>query len=138
MRTIGIAQIVLILMILGLSACGEANDKPAYDVDALPETASAENGRKIFEDGASGAPKCVACHTVDGDDQATGPSLKGFAPSAGERVSGQSAREYALNSIIAPGAHLTSGYGNVMYGSYGDKLSKQQIADVIEYLLTLD
>lgn len=136
MRGIGFVSILIVVAVF-LSACG-ANDEAEYSIDDLPETASVENGRKIFEDGASGAPKCTACHTTDGEDKSTGPTLQGYANIAGSRVDGESAREYTLNSIIAPGAHVTDGYGNVMYGSYGDKLSKQQVADLIEYLLTLE
>ncbi len=136
MRRIGFVSLLVGLVIF-LSACG-ANDEAAYGVDDLPDSASAENGRKIFENGASGAPKCTSCHTTDGEDKSTGPTLKGFANVADSRVDGESAREYALNSIIAPGAHLAPGYGNQMYGSYSDKLSKQNVADLIAYLLTLE
>ena len=133
-----IGSLVALGLVLVLSACGGANDVPAYTIADLPETASEENGRKIFENGASGAPKCTSCHTIDGEDKSTGPTLKGFANVAGSRVENETAREYSLNSIIAPGKHLAAGYGNVMYGSYGDKLSKQQVADLIEFLKTLE
>lgn len=138
MRKSVIGSLILVGLVLVLSACGGANDDPPYNVKSLPETASADNGHKLFENGASGAPKCTSCHTLDGENKSTGPTLKGFAAMAETRVDGETAREYALNSIIAPGAYVRDGYGNAMYGSYGDKLSKQQVADLIAFLLTLE
>jgi hypothetical protein len=65
------------------------------------------------------------------------PDLAGFADRAGEQVEGQDAREYAFYSITEPGRYVVEDFGNVMYDQYDEKLTPQQIADLIAYLLTL-
>lgn len=129
---------VLLISVLLLSACFDNNAEAPFEVDDLPETADIQNGEHVFRNGGSGAPACLTCHTLNGDDTAAGPSLKGFGKRASSRVEGESEVDYAFYSIVAPGRHTVEGYGNRMYGDYAEKLSKQQIADLIAYLLTLD
>jgi hypothetical protein len=54
---------------------------------------------------------------------------------AGERVEGESAREYTFYAIAEPGRYIVEGYGNAMYNRYDENLSPQEIADLIAYLL---
>lgn len=132
-----------ILIVLALSlisvlvSCKKDNEKPPFTVDDLPAEANAENGANLFDKGDGGAAACSTCHSTDGEDRATAPTLQGIASRADDRVDGENAREYLLNSIIAPGRHIVGGYSNTMPSSYADKLSKQAIADLIAYLLTL-
>jgi mono/diheme cytochrome c family protein len=123
---------------LVLSACFDNNDEPSFEVADLPKIADAEHGKKIFDAGVKNAPACASCHTIDGKDTAAAPSLKGLAKRAEDAEKDESAQEYLLHSIIAPGKQLAGGYGNQMYGNYADKLSKQEIADLIAYLQTLE
>jgi mono/diheme cytochrome c family protein len=128
---------LVLISVLFLAACGDDPEAP-FDIDELPDNADASRGEEIFKNGGSGGPVCSSCHRLDGTDTAAAPSLKGLANRADDAVDDLSAREYAFNSIIAPGSHLVKGYGNAMYGNYRDDLSKQEIADLIAYLLTLD
>ncbi len=82
-----------------------------------------------------GAPACSTCHLLEGRGGA-GPSLAGLGAAAGARVRGQSAEEYIYNSIVRPARHIVQGYSNIMYNSYDEKLSAQQIADLITFLLS--
>jgi cytochrome c553 len=121
-----------LLVILFITACGSsdlpqtANDLPAGD---------ATRGAALFTQSINGAPACSSCHTVDGT-ALVGPSLQGFEARASTRVDGQSAAEYAYQSIIHPSAYIVSGYGNLMYNQYAQHLSAQQIADLMAYILS--
>jgi cytochrome c2 len=127
----------MLILVLALVAC-DNNTKAEFGLDALPEEVSVERGERIFKNGTNKAPECTACHTLSNENGPNGPGMGGFARRADERVDGQSAREYTLNSIIAPGMYLVPGYSNQMFGDYGDKLSKQEIADVMAFLLSLE
>jgi mono/diheme cytochrome c family protein len=82
------------------------------------------------------ADTCAHCHALD-SSKSVGPSLAGYGAQAGERVRNQSAEEYTFFSILRPTQHTVQGYSNVMPKDFAEKLSKQQIADLIAYLLTL-
>lgn len=127
-----IRLIYLALVLMALAACSTG---AASLPDDFPE-GDASNGAILFAETINGAPSCVSCHSLDGS-ALTGPSLQGYAERAGSRVEGQSAEVYTYQSIVQPAAHVVSGYANVMYTQYGDRLSDQQIADLIAYLLTL-
>jgi cytochrome c553 len=128
MRSLLLITTFLALM---LTACTSATDS----AQSLPP-GDATRGAALFTESINGAPACSTCHSIDGTSS-TGPTLKGFAPVAGTRVSGLSAREYAYQSIVQPATYLVSRYGNLMYNQYAQRLSAQQIADLIAYLLTL-
>lgn len=130
--------LIVVLVVLGLTACEDNSKEAAFTVTDLPAERDAEAGRQFFENGDGDAPACKTCHNTGTEDGATGPGLGGIGREAGDRVDGESAEEYLLNSIIAPGKHIAEGYRNNMFSKYSDKLSKQQIADLIAYLLTLN
>ncbi len=125
-------------LILVVTGCKKKNDEPAFDLSSLPAERDVENGRRLFENGSGSAVACSTCHSLDGFDRSTAPSLQGFASHADSRVEGESAELYALNSIIAPGKYIVDGFNNTMTSSYEEKLSRQQIADLIAFLLTLE
>ncbi len=135
-------QKLLLLLCLSLlifaAGCKKDNADPGFSVDVLPDEGDPVVGREIYERGSGGAAACISCHRLEGGDSGAGPGMTGFAARAGGRVEGESAREYALNSIIAPGKYVVDGYSNTMPSNYEENLSKQQIADVIAFLLTLD
>lgn len=126
------------LLIAGLAACEDESKEADYGVGELPEETSIENGERLFKNGHDDAPRCTTCHNEDGTDSSQAPGLRNYAERAGDRVEGESAREYTLNSIIAPGKYIVEGYRNSMPANYDENLSKQQIADLVAYLLTLD
>lgn len=120
--------------LLLLSACGAQKSRIAYE--NLPATGDVARGAALYREPSNNAPSCLGCHSLDGTDAAS-PTLLGYGAVAGERVAGQSAHEYTFWSIVEPGRHIVSGYGNVMYNQYDRRLSAQDIADLIAYLLTL-
>ena len=97
---------------------------------------------------------CVVCHIglPDATAPLQGPAWLASASSDGQGVSqravtrwqggdytgrAQSPEEYLLESVIQPGAHLVTGFQNVMPANFNELLSPQELADVIAYLATL-
>jgi Cytochrome c len=67
-----------------------------------------------------------------------GPSLKGVAVRAATRKPGYTAIAYLRESIMYPNAYVVQGFNpGIMPQTFGQQLSKQQIDDVVSYLLTL-
>ncbi len=120
-----------VALVVLLAACSPK--KLPFSLNDLPP-GDAGRGALLFTQSINSAPACSSCHTTDGT-RSVGPSLKGFGEEAGDRVKNQSAAEYAFDSILRPSRHVVRGYSNVMYSQYGDKLSQQNIADLIAYLL---
>ncbi len=119
------------LALVVLAACTPASGA----LESLPQ-GDATRGAQLFTQLVNGAPACSTCHTINGDPL-VGPSLQGFAARAPARIANTSAADYAHASIVQPAAYLVSGFGNSMYEQYAQRLSSQDIADLIAYLLTL-
>ena len=91
-------------------------------------------GQKIYE-----SYGCKACHSLDGGDL-VGPS---FLNAYGRTVAledGSSVladHEYFYNSIIDPNSQIVSGYPPAMPQNFADQLSDEQIADLIEFIVSL-
>ena len=81
---------------------------------------------------------CNACHSLEQGVRLVGPSWYNLADTAAKRVAGQSAKVYLYNSITNPNGYVVEGYpAGVMLQIYREKLSDQDFADIITYLLTL-
>ncbi len=87
---------------------------------------------------------CTACHTISGISIGTiGPALDGLATRAATRVAGLTAEEYIRQSIFDPNAFVVEGFADDTGGSrmpkdFGEKLTEEQINDLLAFLLTLD
>ncbi|MGQ9849340.1 MAG: c-type cytochrome [Aggregatilineaceae bacterium] len=125
---LGIVSVALLL-----AACAP-EDLP-YALEDLP-MGDPTRGAVLFTQSLGGAPACANCHALDGG-ASSGPSLGGFGAVAAARVKGQSAAAYTFYSILRPAKHVVRGYSNVMPADYAGKLSAQDVADLIAYLLTL-
>jgi cytochrome c oxidase subunit 2 len=119
------------LALLALAGCASASAGLAD----LPE-GNAERGATLFTQSINGAPACSSCHTLDGT-VLVGPSLQGFRDAADTRQNEMSAVEYSYASIVQPASDLVNGFRNSMYNQYAQRLSPQDIADLIAYLLSL-
>lgn len=126
---------IFALVLAGCSSNGDSDSPLTYE--DIPATGDAERGERLFRESINRTPTCIGCHTVEGEGTAASPGLEGYGEIAGQRVEGESAREYSFWSIVEPGRYVVEGYGNVMYDGYGDRLSPQDIADLIEYMLSL-
>jgi cytochrome c2 len=80
---------------------------------------------------------CHICHV----DQSVGPAFPGKSPLAtvaATRKSGYSTGLYLYESIVNPSAFVVQGFqSDVMPKDFGSKLSQQEQADLIAYLLTM-
>ena len=121
------------LFLLLIAACSPANSS-ATMADLPP--GNADNGEVLFAQSIGGAPACTTCHHLD-DTKLVGPGLQGYAERAIIRVAEVSAEDYTYTSIVQPAAHVVEGYVNTMYPQYAQRLTPQQTADLIAYLLTL-
>lgn len=124
---------LIISVLLLLTACSKG--EPETSLSDLP-SGNAENGAVLFNQKIDDAPACSSCHNID-DTKSQGPGLGGFSDRAADAVDGQSAKEYAYYSILRPSKHLVSSFSNLMYSDYEEKLSAQQLADLIVYILSL-
>ena len=123
---------ILLLLLLLLTACGGSQN----DALATLPPGDASQGAMWFTQSVNGAPPCSSCHSLDGS-ALVWPSMKGYAARVASHAQGKSPEEYTRTSIVSPAAYIVDGFSNVMYGQYAQKLSPQQISDLIAYLLTL-
>jgi len=107
----------------------------------LPE-GNAERGAELAKNQA-----CTACHI----DSSTGPAwlptgdVAGMGVRAEERYqsgdytgAATSAAQYLHEAIVQPDVYLVAGFQpGVMPKNFGEKLTKQDLADLIAYLLTI-
>ncbi len=95
----------------------------------------AARGAQVFQ--TSSPLTCITCHSLDGT-VGLGPSQQGIATTAGTRIPGMSAREYITQSILDTNAYILEGFpADLMPANFLETMGPQAIADVIEYLLTL-
>lgn len=105
------------------------------EIVSLPPPISADpaaRGRALFNQQG-----CAACHTIQGVSSGqVGPDLTNIATVAGTRVGDMEAEAYIRQSILEPNAHMVEGFDpDVMPQDFGDKLSDEQLNDLVTFLL---
>ncbi len=79
---------------------------------------------------------CIGCHSLDPNQKMTGPTWHNVADAAANLQPGQSPALYFYTSITDPNAFVVPGFpANVMPQNFKEKLSAQDLADIISYLL---
>ncbi len=132
------------LLAVFLAGCGKTvpgggrkvtTPTPATVVGTIPSQTgppgNATRGKAIYTTNG-----CGACHTFKpaGSTGKVGPNLEDLAASAKKANQGSLA-QYTLSSIVNPNAYVVPGYpGNVMPATFGQKLSRQQLADLVAFL----
>ncbi|GAB4315355.1 MAG: hypothetical protein Kow00117_07350 [Phototrophicales bacterium] len=105
------------------------------------------NGQLLYNDEAQAADGntlgCLGCHRDD--ETSTGPQVAGTwtrwdeIHSLESRFEGYTFERYIVESIIDPWAYTVDGYPeNIMPNNFGDRLSYQNLADLIAYLSSQD
>lgn len=80
---------------------------------------------------------CRACHSLEPGVPIVGPSLSGIASNAATRKPDYTAEMYLYESIIAPKAFVVAGFsGDVMPEGFQRRLTPQQIADLVAFLMS--
>jgi nitric oxide reductase subunit C len=118
----------------------------------VPESSAAsqdpvELGRAIFN---ATPPGCAACHSVAPGVNIVGPTLAGIPATAAARIRSSEYRGHATDaagyireSIVAPNAHVltgptySAGGRSLMPDDYEKTLKREQIDQLVAYLLTL-
>lgn len=134
---------VSLMTLAGCSATpAEPNLPPGTLSSTPPPLGDAEQGRELFVNtlALTGSPNCISCHVVEaGEIAIVGPALVGIATLASQRDPNLTAEEYLYRSIVVPNEYIVSGYSaGIMPRTYGLYLSREQIGDLLAYMLTLD
>jgi len=136
------ALIVVILVAFGIVLAVNLNT-----ADSIGDGTTAPEGYRERVDAllAIGQPEnaeaalvkytCTACHR---GETSIGPLFEGLAERAATRRPPMPADEYIYESIIHPGVYIVEGYQNVMLPDIGSRISDQELADILVYLLTPD
>lgn len=105
------------------------------------------NGQRIYNGdvpvrGARGdIMPCARCHPVREGEKPNFPvgiNLYGLADRAGVMVPGKDAQAYLRESILDPDAYLAGNFQDgLMSREYPTALTRQQVDDLVAYLLTL-
>jgi cytochrome c2 len=100
--------------------------------EGLP-AGDASRGEQVF----SGEAGCSACHSLQADVKIVGPSLAGVAQRAATRKADFPAELYLYESITHPEAYVVDGFqAGIMPGNFRQRLTEQQQADLIAFLMT--
>jgi nitric oxide reductase subunit C len=106
-------------------------------------------GKELFNQGNGNpaVPACVSCHYDDKDEVKVGPSLAHIATHGmmHAQQNGEDVASFLRESIVEPNADLMEEAGHIysvngvslMYQTYGKDLTKDQIDNLVAYLLTL-
>jgi cytochrome c2 len=102
---------------------------------------NASEGQKIFNSLSVGSePGCVTCHSLEPGKVVVGPSLAGIATDAeGDAAERGISTEAMLKIMITdPNDEVVEGFlADTMPQDFGSELSKQQLDDLIAFLMTL-
>lgn len=91
-------------------------------------------GKKLAQDNG-----CLACHSLDGT-KIIGPSWQGLYGKTESFTDGTTAvvdDAYIIESIRNPAAKIVEGFQNQMPANAGEKLSDEQLQNVIEFIKSL-
>jgi mono/diheme cytochrome c family protein len=99
-------------------------------VEGLLATADPARGATLVNSGF----ECHVCHEQGAGRVA--PGYDGLAARAATAAPPLTAAAYIYQSITEPGAHVVDGYANAMPNNYPSRLSEQDLADIVAYLLT--
>ncbi len=107
----------------------EAQARPGGGPDDAPEVVIAvgdtpeERGENLFT-----TLGCVGCHIFEGAGGGVGPELTNVY---------EQGEDYVRESIVMPNAVIAEGYqANIMPQNFGERLSDEQVNDIISYLNT--
>jgi hypothetical protein len=108
------------------------------DINASLPPGDAGRGQQIFNSAqplANGQPAgCNGCHT---GGLPIAPDIQGVATRAESRKPGLSAEKYLHESIVQPDAFVVPDFNPIMPKDFGQRMSPQDLGDVIAYLMTL-
>lgn len=129
MKKILLLTLVLLLAMALVAACGGGSQEGTGGGGAAadPDVAA---GKALFEQTTlAGNAGCITCHSVEPGKTVVGPSLAGI---------GNKGEDFIRESIVNPDAQVAEGFPKgVMPKDYGEKLSEEQLNQLVKYLMTL-
>jgi cytochrome c2 len=147
-RSTILLAIALIVIVLALAACGGGAAKPAGgEQPAAAPGGNADAGKKLFNEpviASAGSPGCVTCHSLEKGKTLVGPSLAGIATDGAATVkeadykgTAKNADEWLRESILNPNVDVPEGFKPDIMPKTFNKLSAQELSDLVAYLQTL-
>ncbi len=112
----------------------ELGETTATTVPVMVDTEAVARGEALAQQMG-----CLACHSTDGTP-GVGPTWKGLAGSSRPLTTGESVvadDTYLFNSIVEPGEQVVAGYDPIMPPDFGERLTEQEISDLVEYIRSL-
>ena len=113
---------------------------PGGQMAAATPTPAAPSSRVALGEALARENGCLTCHTADGSP-GIGPTWKGLFGRTETLSDGSKVvvdEDYLYESIVNPNAKVVQGFpANVMPQDYGEKLSKEEIEAIIEYIRSL-
>lgn len=95
------------------------------------------NGQLIY----NGEYGCAGCH--EGENR-VGPATEGTLTRIEEThlndpaLEGYTVKQYLIESIVQPGHYVVPGYQNIMSNNFGERLTAQELADLVLFLESQD
>jgi len=141
--TIAIAITVLLLLMIGgifLLEVFSFSQEPTTETETVEEIEARAAALLAQGDATRGETlietyQCAACHVI-GAQNNIAPAFDGLADRAGEQKPPLSAAAYIYESIVSPSAYIVDGYQNSMAQNFKERVSEQELADLMAYLLT--
>ena len=122
-------RVTSVIVVIGLLVAGCGGDGGG----------GSPSGEELFNETVlAGKPGCSTCHSLAPGQRLVGPSLAGISTTAATRVPGLSAREYLLQSLTDPNAHLVEGYDPGVMTEWDTVIGQAEIDALVDYLLTID
>jgi mono/diheme cytochrome c family protein len=121
-----------------------AGEMVGTDIDVTLPPGDAQSGQSL----AAGGLGCAGCHELapvgpawgaEGDDP--GLAIRADTRIAQDDYTGaaSTAAEYLIESVVQTNTFLVAGYdANIMPGNYGERLSAQELADLLAYMLSFE
>ena len=107
------------------------------DLDVELPKGDPAQGELLFTGKVNGQYPCYACHSLQPGQTLVGPSLAGIATTAATRKEDYSAEMYIHESIVLPNAFVVEGFApGLMPQTFPAQMDKQQLADIIAFLMT--
>ncbi|NOZ06161.1 MAG: transporter substrate-binding domain-containing protein, partial [Chloroflexi bacterium] len=111
------------------------------EAPAEPAAGDPAAGETLFKsDTINGNPGCNTCHSLKQGETKVGPSMAGIATDAAgdAKEAGLSTEDMLKQMITDPNAEIAGGFkADVMPKDFGQKLTPQQLNDIVAYLMTL-
>ncbi|MBI4297857.1 MAG: c-type cytochrome [Chloroflexi bacterium] len=132
-RAVGSVGLVFVAVIGAIVLLANVSPQFASEGQASTGASSGERGKAAFFDPGVG---CFLCHTVATSGGTRGPDLTHVATVAANRRPGLSVEDYLKESLFSPGAYVVATFDNIM-PPFGDRLSPEQLKDILAYLMSL-